>query len=207
MACSRSPRCLTSCGSKLLHSLRCSYANQRLHHRHISTYLTAFFNLPVKRSTGEELTHEQVVNLLDDETVSYDATLGFNGLFSDLLRISIKVETGRYEAAVAWLRDLIYGARFDRERLSVAVAKIQQNLPELKRDGSTVLSAVSTAQLYGPKCTSRAGTVLEQMEFIPKIAKRLQDEPEAVIAEFETIRSHRQPTRFHRRSVLLILGQ
>jgi Zn-dependent M16 (insulinase) family peptidase len=131
-----------------------------------------------------------VINLLDDETVSYEVTLGFNGLFSDLVRVSIKVETERYASAIAWLRDLLYGSRFDRERLSVAVAKIQQNLPELKRDGSTVLSAVSTGQLYGPNCTSKAGAVLEQMEFIPKIAKRLQDEPDAVIAEFEKIRGY-----------------
>jgi Zn-dependent M16 (insulinase) family peptidase len=163
--------------------------------RYISVYLVAFFTLPLKRSNGEELDHEQVINKLDDETVSYEAALGFNGLFTELFRVSIKVETGRYAEAVAWLHDLLYGAQFDRERLAVAVAKIQQNLPELKRDGNTVLGAVSTGLLYGPNSTSRAGTLLEQIDFIPKITKKLQDEPDAVVASFEQIRKHRK-TRF-----------
>jgi Zn-dependent M16 (insulinase) family peptidase len=156
----------------------------------MSIYLTAFFTLPVKRANGEELDHEQVINKLDDETVSYEASLGFNGLCNELFRISIKVETSRYAEAVAWLRDLLYGSRFDQERLAVAVAKIQQNLPELKRDGNTVLSAISSKQLYGPKSTSAAGTVLDQIDFIPKLSARLQEAPEEVIATFEKIRSN-----------------
>lgn len=65
------------------------------------------------------MSHEEVINKLDDETVSYDADLGVNGGFSENLRISIKVETGMYETAIAWLRDLIYGSEFDKERFVV----------------------------------------------------------------------------------------
>lgn len=73
-------------------------------------------------------------------------------------------------------------------RLQVTIAKIQQTLPELKRDGSNVLSAVSAQQLYGKNSTPTAGGVLEQTEFIPKITKQLQDEPDVVISKFEKIR-------------------
>lgn len=76
----------------------------------------ALFSLPVRRTSGELLDHEEVVNQLDDETVSYEATLGFSGLFNEILRFSIKVETSRYESAVAWLRDIVYGSQFDKER-------------------------------------------------------------------------------------------
>ena len=84
--------------------------------RHISTYVSSFFSLPVKRSTGERLSHEEVVNKLDDETVAYGAEFGTNGTFEELLRVSIKVEEDRYEAAVSWLKDLFYGSEFDKER-------------------------------------------------------------------------------------------
>jgi Zn-dependent M16 (insulinase) family peptidase len=140
--------------------------------------------------SGEELSHEEVVNQLDDETVSYEINLGFGGQFSELARVSLKVEAARYGAAVAWLRDLLCGARFDRERLQVAVAKIAQALPELKRDGSTVLSAVSAEQLYTEKNTSTASSILAQIDFIPKIAERLKESPEEVISKFEQIRTH-----------------
>jgi len=84
--------------------------------RHISTYVYSFFSLPVKRSTGERLSHEEVVNKLDDETVAYGAELGTNGTFEELLRVSIKVEKDQYEIAVSWLKDLFYGSEFDKER-------------------------------------------------------------------------------------------
>jgi Zn-dependent M16 (insulinase) family peptidase len=107
-----------------------------------------------------------------------------------MLRASIKVEISRYEEAIAWLKDLIYGARFTKDRLQVTAAKIQQTLPELKRDGNTVLSAVTAQQLFGKNSTSTAGVVLEQMDFIPRISEQLKEDPEAVIAKFEQIRKH-----------------
>lgn len=85
-------------------------------HRLISTYLSAFFSLPVKRQSGERLTHEEVVNKLDNETVSYEVGLGISNSFTDAFRISIKVETALYDNAVAWMKDLLHGAEFDKDR-------------------------------------------------------------------------------------------
>jgi len=154
----------------------------------LSIYLSSFFALPVQRFSGEMLSHEDVVNQLDDETVSYEAGLGLNGYFTDLFRVSIRVQTGKYEAAVRWLRDLIYGSKFVPERLLVNVAKILQALPELKRDGNTVMSSVSNVLLYDENSTNRANGVLVQMETLPKLAKALEESPEKVIAEFEQVR-------------------
>lgn len=82
----------------------------------MSAYLSAFFSLPIQRQSGVKLTHEQVVNQLDNETVSYEVGLGVSHCFTDTFRASIKVETALYEGAVAWLKDLIYGAEFEQER-------------------------------------------------------------------------------------------
>jgi hypothetical protein len=48
--------------------------------------------------------------------VGYRIGLGFLDGFAETLRVSIKVETSMYEAAIAWLRDLVYGSEFNRER-------------------------------------------------------------------------------------------
>ncbi|KZT05962.1 uncharacterized protein LAESUDRAFT_701454 [Laetiporus sulphureus 93-53] len=157
---------------------------------YISTYLSSFFSLPVKRSSGEELTHEQVVNKLDDDTVSYDVGLGVGAAFNEMMRVSIKVESAMYESAIAWLRDLLYGSEFDKDRLQITIAKIQQALPELKRDGDNVLASVSSEMLYSEDSTSRSGSILPQIEFIPRLAQQLQDSPEEVIKDFEEIRRH-----------------
>lgn len=83
---------------------------------YMSAYLSAFFSLPVIRHNGVRLTHEEVVNQLDNDTVSYEVGLGVSSNFTDTLRVGIKVEKAEYETAVAWLRDLIYGSEFDKER-------------------------------------------------------------------------------------------
>lgn len=82
----------------------------------MSAYLDAFFALPVVRHNGVRLSHEDVVNQLDDETVSYRAEFGVSNSFMNTFRVSIQVEKARYETAVSWLRDLIYGSEFDKER-------------------------------------------------------------------------------------------
>lgn len=68
------------------------------------------------------------------------------------------------------------------------MAKIQQSLPEYKRDGSTVLNSLSTNLIYSEKSTGRASGVLSLVDSIPVLAKKLQDSPEEVIQEFEQIR-------------------
>jgi len=82
----------------------------------MSAYLSAFFSLPVTRADGTKLDHEAVVNQLDEETVSYETGLGVAAGFSDTFRVSIKTELSRYEAAVAWLRDLVFNPEFNKER-------------------------------------------------------------------------------------------
>lgn len=85
---------------------------------YMSAYLSSFFSLPVQRQSGIRLSHEEVINQLDNETVSYETGLGISGSFSETFRISIKVETAQYENAIAWLKDLVYGAEFNEERFA-----------------------------------------------------------------------------------------
>jgi len=82
----------------------------------MSAYLSSFFALPVRRASGLRLSHEEVVNQLDNETVSYEVGLGVSNAFTDVFRVSIKVENAHYETAIAWLKDLVYGAGFDKNR-------------------------------------------------------------------------------------------
>ena len=62
------------------------------------------------------LSHEEVVNQLDNETVSYAVGLGVMNSFTDILHVSIKVEIAHYETAIAWLKDVVFGAEFNKDR-------------------------------------------------------------------------------------------
>ncbi len=70
----------------------------------------------MKRQSGERLSHEEVVDQLDDQTVFHEVNFGSSGLFLETLCVTIRVEVAKYELAVAWLRDLLYGSEFTKER-------------------------------------------------------------------------------------------
>ncbi|KAH9973401.1 hypothetical protein BJV77DRAFT_1056481, partial [Russula vinacea] len=136
----------------------------------IQPYIGSFFSLPVKRRSGERLSHEEVVDQLDEQTVFYD-----------MLHVTIRVELAKYE-------DLLYGSEFTKERLQITVAQMQQSLPRRKRRGSTVLWAVTEELLHDENSTTRAAGVLIQSDFIRSLSEKIQEAPEEVIEAFESIR-------------------
>jgi hypothetical protein len=75
-------------------------------------------------------------------------------------------------------------------RLQVTVAKILQSLPERKRDGSTVLDSSWAELLYGDNSTLRAGALNVQAEFLPEVAKQLQESPDEVVNALKEIRNY-----------------
>lgn len=83
-------------------------------------------------------------------------------------------------------------------RIQVVLAKILQSLPELKRDGSNVLSSLWSDLIYAQNSTSRFGGVLPQADFIPKLIQNLQESPEEVLADFESIRKYGMTELLHR---------
>lgn len=60
----------------------------------------------------------------------------------------------------------------------------------MKRDGNTVLVSTWHDLIYDENSTERATGVLRQIQFIPTLAKLLQDSPDQVIADLEEIRKY-----------------
>ncbi|KAF8307697.1 hypothetical protein DL93DRAFT_2064630 [Clavulina sp. PMI_390] len=158
---------------------------------YITLYQSSLFSLPVTQaSTGTKLTHEEVVKALDNDIVDYGVQLGMGEYFTDLIRIGFRVEKSGYEKGIAWLRDLLHGSEFDVERLKVTAAKIQQGLPEMKRDGNTVANALFGEALWTESSASKVAGLMKQIEFNPALVEKLKAEPEAVVADLKKFRSY-----------------
>jgi hypothetical protein len=82
----------------------------------VTLFQNSLFSLPINRHDGTRISQEEAVDLLENDTVSYDSGLGFDNVFSQLLRISIKVEVSKYEDAIAWIGDILRGSEFDPAR-------------------------------------------------------------------------------------------
>lgn len=121
----------------------------------MNLYLASLFSLPLTKldSSRQSLTYEEVVKGLDEDVLTYETGLGVGSGFSELLSLEIKVEKGSYDKGLNWLRDIVWGTKFDVERLRVGVAKLKQSLPEQKRDGRTV--SVQDLRMDAPSSEKR----------------------------------------------------
>lgn len=162
---------------------------------HLNLYLSAFFSLPVTRADGTKLPYEAVVKGLDEDTLGYEMGLGAGSGFAELLTIELKVESKNYAKAIAWLRDLIWGAELSVERLRVTAAKLLQSLPEQKRDGRAISWALSRSLTHSRDLsTNVANSVLSSLDTIPALAERLgavegkPSEPQSVVQELDEVR-------------------
>lgn len=156
----------------------------------LNVLLSSLFSLPVTRADGTKLTFEQVVKGLDEDTINYEAGLGAGSGFSELVSIDIKVEKQKYEKAITWLRDLIWGTEMAVERLKVTAAKLAQSLPEQKRDGRGISWALLRSLTHdADKSSSVSNSILFQAQAVPKLVERLTKEPQKVVSELEELRA------------------
>ena len=70
-----------------------------------------------------------------------------------------------------------------------------QSLPELKRDGDTILGATLVDLLYNDASSLKAGSLLKQMESLPILAEQLKQNPTEVVKALEEIRELSQNHR------------
>jgi hypothetical protein len=74
----------------------------------------------------------------------------------------------------------------------VIIAKQLQELPYEKRQGTSVARSWINRLAYSmEKSTSEACSLLSLLDFVPKTAKALEDEPETVIQRLEEARQYR----------------
>jgi hypothetical protein len=78
-------------------------------------------------------------------------------------------------------------------RLAVTIAKIQQSLPESKRDGNTVVSSVSGQLLFDETSSLQASALMTQLEFVPKLTQLIKDNPQKVVKDLEQLRLYGEP--------------
>jgi Zn-dependent M16 (insulinase) family peptidase len=128
--------------------------------------------------------------------------------------VQLKVESSQFEEAVAWIRDIIAGSIFSKDRLvlsgaiypaqyqfcsppdfrlSVLLAKQLQELPYEKRQGSSVARAWANRLVFdASRSTSENCSLLYLLENVPEMAQKLESNPDEVISALEELRKYRE---------------
>ncbi|GAA5806689.1 hypothetical protein MFLAVUS_000037 [Mucor flavus] len=152
-------------------------------------FLKAIFSLPVEKD-GQLIPYEDVVKGLGEDTMEYDASLGTNFGFRELAVFTLKAKASKYAQCIQWLHDILWNTKFTVERLKIVASQILNDIPQAKRDGHDMGSATMRALQYDPKKSVHAArNLLFQNAFLTDVIKRLEENPESVLAELNQYRS------------------
>ncbi|KAF9027171.1 hypothetical protein BGZ52_004433 [Haplosporangium bisporale] len=157
---------------------------------YLDIYFESFFSLPlVDRESGKEISFEEVVKLLDQDTVSRDCGVGVSGMFRQLALVVLKTERAKYAEGIAWLQKMTWNTRFDADRLKVITTKLLNDIPSQKRDGSRMAKACMDVIAYDHDDSNIASlNILKQAKFLPTVLKQLETEPQTVIKALTELR-------------------
>jgi Zn-dependent M16 (insulinase) family peptidase len=153
----------------------------------LSVYLMNFFVTPINRD-GKRIEFEQVVMQLEKDTITYTIENGRALGNSELIRIKFVVQPEKFSAAVQWLKDMLFNSIFDADRLKPTLSKMLADIPDEKRSGNDMVSAVDAAVHFAPESSSRAQGTLVKALYLKRIARLLKSEPQTVINMLEDLR-------------------
>ncbi|KAJ3070608.1 hypothetical protein HDU98_006362 [Podochytrium sp. JEL0797] len=161
---------------------------------HLRPYLVLFqellFQSPLHLPTrgGKHIPYTTVVTKTTETFVSHEAGVGFGndlwscGWLAGQFMMSCSSDPEGFEAAVEWLMRVLLFSVFTRERVLSAVQKLRSDLKEVKREGTSLLSAVST-RVTGERKRGKGNgevenegqmSVFAQEQFLKGVVKKMK---------------------------------
>lgn len=153
----------------------------------LSVHLSNFFSTPVTRA-GKRIEMEQAVMELEKDTIAYTIENGRGLGNSELIRIKFVVEPEKFEAAVGWLKDMLFNSVFDADRLKPTLSKLLADIPDEKRSGNGMMNDVDAMVHFARESSSRSQSTLVKALYLKRISKLLKSSPETVISMLEDLR-------------------
>lgn len=162
----------------------------------LDIYAESFFSSPLLRE-GKRIEFEQVVMEMERDTVGYALSSGGSLGAPESLKVSVHVESEKYEWAIAKIKEMMFQTIFDLERLESTLARRLADIPEEKRDGSDMSQSVDNMIKLSPASITRAGNTLTRALYFKLVKKLLRGNPKVLLSQLEEIRKILcQPSNF-----------
>ncbi|KAL3870529.1 hypothetical protein ACJMK2_038583 [Sinanodonta woodiana] len=152
---------------------------------YLPLFCEVLFESPMFRN-GVLISHEEVIEQLQADTLVTEASLGIQGehfslvYFPHIVQVFLKVELEKYEKGVAWLKDLLYNIKFTAERLKIVAKRLTNDIAEYKNKGYAVIRTLLNSIIFSNECNYVISSMLKQQTFLEQILKQVDKEPEVV---------------------------
>ena len=162
---------------------------------YLELYLECLFECPIEKK-DIKLTHEEVVQLLNDETVSYTNGTGLSGsnfvcgTFAQLTYFEMKFDSSKFEKGIEWIHDILWNTKFDVERLKISAIKLTNDVSNYKRDAKSISrAAINNLNFDEKKSNHNVCNFNKQHEFLTKIVEKLEKESDSILKELNEFRN------------------
>ena len=160
----------------------------------LALYIMNFFATPVMRE-GKRIEFEDLVLAMERETVGYG--VDFMRSNGEMLYIAFHTEPENYEKVISWLRTLLFDAVHDPDRLLSQLKKILADIPDEKRSGDSMASAVYSMLQYKQESSVRARNTLSKSLFLKRYKKLLKVDEKVALDQFsELCKTLHRPENF-----------
>ena len=110
------------------------------------------FKLPATLENGEEVSKDEFINMLQEDTVSFSSGVGLlGGSVPQMFYVSFQVENADGKGpqkAMQWTHRVLYRTNITSESVKTAVQKLASEIPPQIRHGPSVVSTVMSECLY-----------------------------------------------------------
>lgn len=152
--------------------------------------LTDIFSMPVRTPDGKVTPYETVVSEMNQDLISYRLASGLNSTAHQLIRIELKFDTAKYDAAINWLVKLFKYSFFDADRVKVLVENFINSLPQVKRDDELMIESVYERFVFTDESLRKNYDYIQCEQFYLDVQEKLKDgRLEEIVRDLNEIRS------------------
>jgi Zn-dependent M16 (insulinase) family peptidase len=167
--------------------------------KYLTVYLELFFSSPLQKSDlGVAITHEDVVNQLNMDTVEHGVGCGQGaeggaslacGAYDSQLNIEITVLPEKYTLGVTWVKRLLMDLEFDWTRIQTVVGNMVSDLPELKRDAMQLTSWTSKSLIFDARSNHRTFSIQVQSDFLCGLDEKATSRDISILNDLHALRN------------------
>lgn len=161
--------------------------------RYMPLILEAIGECPIERN-GKIIPYEQVVAEIEADTIAADCRMGFEGMakfgcgaYSHSANLMLQLEMGKYTKGIQWIRELLYDAKFNPERLKIIASKMMNEITICKKKGHKICGDLMKGLMFSEDSNHFNSSLMRQQMFLGGIVERLGTEGQKVVGEIEGI--------------------
>ncbi|XP_025203253.1 uncharacterized protein C05D11.1-like isoform X2 [Melanaphis sacchari] len=132
---------------------------------------------------GIKIHHTDIIAELEKDIVNWNSEIGTSssshflcGTFSSVISIYFQVEPKKYDKAIKWLHNFLFNTEITKEKFSITLTKIINEVSSYRRDGNHMLKDILRNVIYQNNNNHYACSTLRQHKFLSNLQNKIESE-------------------------------